>query len=939
MFKLNRLTQSLVMVGLVLPVMAYAQDVPAAPKKDEAKPQRIEVTGSSIKRVRDEGAVPLQVIQAQDLVKQGITSAEQFVATLSSNGNGIDNMTTNQGGDFLGSTADRPHNNGAAAASLRGLGAQYTLVLLNGRRLSTHGLNGTSVDLNSIPMAAVDRIEVLKDGASAIYGTDAIGGVINFILKRDYQGLEMTASADKTQHGGGDMYRLSVLGGVGDYEEDGYNALFSLTYDTNNRLRGSQRSFQNGYQPDRGLAPDTTGTPFATIGASSGTALSGYYTLPGDSTRYNKANLLALQGDCSAGTDMVAYRGDITGFNNNNKACAYDYGKQWSLMQPVDRYNLVSKVNFKLSPDHMLTAEVVASHTESAVEYTPIQITTKSAGALYPAYVKDSSGNLVRSPYYLDLTGLVPGFDNTKDELIRWRCLECGPRQQNTKTDAYRVLLGLEGVLAGDWDYKTGLSYAQSKADTTLGDGYMYQDKLTAAMATGLINPFLLAGQTQTAEAMALLNAAKAKGAKLYGGQASVAEFDATFSREIYRLPAGPMSMALGVDVRNEKYKFNESESSYPAINGVSAPASLDEASRDISAVFGELDVPLMKNLDLQAALRYDHYSDFGSTTNPKVALRWQPLPELAFRTSYSEGFHAPGFEQLYGGASTGQFNSDINDPVLCPNGGTDANACGIRPEIVTTSNPNLKPETSKQWSIGFVASPLPWLTSSVDFWNIEIDNKIAALSGRALMAHYDQYAQYVVRDADGYISQVNAPFMNQAGAKTRGVDLNLTANIKDGANSWVANFDGTYTSSYKSRFSASDPWTELVGSFGDAIYGYDLHVRWKHQASLTWSRGDWSVTGVQAFTGHYRDEVDGFGSGVTSTNAPTWVKSYTLYHLSATYTGFKDTSVTFGVKNLFDTKPSYSAHNVDNVAGAGWDGRVGDPRMRSFTLRVNHKF
>jgi iron complex outermembrane receptor protein len=166
---------------------------------------------------------------------------------------------------------------------------------------------------------------------------------------------------------------------------------------------------------------------------------------------------------------------------------------------------------------------------------------------------------------------------------------------------------------------------------------------------------------------------------------------------------------------------------------------------------------------------------------------------------------------------------------------------------------------------------------------------------------------------------------MNQAGAKTRGVDLNLTANIKDGANSWVANFDGTYTSSYKSRFSASDPWTELVGSFGDAIYGYDLHVRWKHQASLTWSRGDWSVTGVQAFTGHYRDEVDGFGSGVTSPNAPTWVKSYTLYHLSATYTGFKDTSVTFGVKNLFDTKPSYSAHNVDNVVGAGWDGRVGD--------------
>jgi hypothetical protein len=179
---------------------------------------------------------------------------------------------------------------------------------------------------------------------------------------------------------------------------------------------------------------------------------------------------------------------------------------------------------------------------------------------------------------------------------------------------------------------------------------------------------------------------------------------------------------------------------------------------------------------------------------------------------------------------------------------------------------------------------------------------------------------------------------MNQAGAKTRGVDLNLTANIKDGANSWVANFDGTYTSSYKSRFSASDPWTELVGSFGDAIYGYDLHVRWKHQASLTWSRGDWSVTGVQAFTGHYRDEVDGFGSGDLAQRADLGQELHALPpvgHLHGLQGHQRDLRCEEPVRHqAVLQRPQRGQRGGRAVGMAG-----GRPRMRSFTLRVNHKF
>jgi iron complex outermembrane receptor protein len=928
--KLTTLAHAVSLICIALPVAA--QD--AAPeKKGPTKLEKIEVTGSSIKRVQDEGSSPIQVIKAQDLVKLGITSAEQLLANISANGNGIDGLVTNQGSDFLNSAGKKGPNNGASGASLRGLGSEYTLVLLNGRRVATHALNGSSVDLNSIPLAAIDRVEILKDGASAIYGTDAIGGVINFILKRDYKGFEATAFGDVTEHGDGNIFRASLLGGFGDLATDRFNVMTSLTYDTNDRLRGKQRDFHNGYQPDRGLAPDTTGTPFANIGQARGTALGSRFALPGNTQTYNRVNLLALQGQCTTISDMSPYRGDITGFNNNNQACAYDYGKQWSLLQPIDRTNLISRGSLAISPDHTAFVEVVASRNKSAVEYTPIQITNQN----YPAFIKDPNGNNIRSPYYQDLTGLVPGFNNQLAERIRWRCLECGPRQQDTTTDAFRVLAGLEGNLSG-WDYKFGLSSSESKATTLLGDGNMLRVATNAALSSGIINPFLLPGQSQTQQAQDAINAAKAKGLSLYGGKATVKQFDGSVSKELVALPAGPVAIAVGLDVRTENYRFNQSQDTQPAILGVSAPSTLEKVSRDIKAVYGELQVPIVKNLDLQLAVRHDRYSDVGSTTNPKVAAKWQLLPQLGFRSSYSTGFHAPDFNSLYGGAATGQFNSDINDPILCPTG-KEPRGCGIRPEIIGVSNTNLKPEKSKQWSAGVLLQPAPWFSASVDFWQIDLTDRIGAISGQLLVSRYAQYAQYVTRNADGDIESITSPTFNLGGDKTRGADVNLTGNWKTDLGQFVTTVDGTYTSSFKSRFSEADPYTELVGKFGDTTNGFNLHVRWKHAANITWAQGPWSTTFSQNYTGSYQAERDGFGSGFTAAGAPDRIKSYTLYNLTGTYTGIKNLSITAGIKNLFDTKPSFSNHNVDNVAGAGWDGRVGDPRLRSFILRLNYKF
>src|SRR4051812_17895672 len=241
------------MIGAAGPAMAQ---VAATPQPVT----RVEITGSSIKRIAKEGALPVEVISLEQIEKQGITSAEQLVRTLSANGTGADNMTS--GNNVFGADADRV-SGGAAFASLRGLGPNSTLVLLNGRRIATHGGSGKAVDLNSIPLGAIARVEILKDGASAIYGTDAVGGVINFILKTNYSGLELSASTNQTEAGGGAIHRLSLLGGKGNLDEDHFNIMGSLTLDKSERLDPRQRSFASGFQPSRGLSPDTTGTPSA----------------------------------------------------------------------------------------------------------------------------------------------------------------------------------------------------------------------------------------------------------------------------------------------------------------------------------------------------------------------------------------------------------------------------------------------------------------------------------------------------------------------------------------------------------------------------------------------------------------------------------------------------------------------------------------------------
>ncbi|MGK5044011.1 TonB-dependent receptor [Janthinobacterium sp. GB1R12] len=915
--KLKKLAQLVALMGVVGPVMAQEAAAPAM--------QRVEVTGSSIKRVAKEGALPVQVISFDQIEKQGITTTEQLVRTLSANGTGADNMTS--GNNVFGADADRV-SGGASFASLRGLGPSSTLVLLNGRRIATHGASGKSVDLNSIPLGAISRVEILKDGASAIYGTDAIGGVINFILKTNYNGVEASVSTNDTQAGGGATRRASLLAGTGSLESDRYNIMASLTVDKAERLNGSDRSFVNGFQPGRGLSPDTTGTPFANQMAGTGTALGTSFQLPGDPNKYLQANPLSFQGKCDTIAGMSQYQTelwkDVTSPLRTRYSCAYDYGADYVLQFPVERANLLSRGTFQLAPDHRMFVEVLGSRTKATAILTPMQVQATVANKnLYP----------VGGAYYQDLSAYIPSFDKSKPISYKWRANDVGNRTQENTTDNARVLVGFEGNF-GKWDYKAGISRAESSTKTKLTDGYSYTDKLYAALATGIINPWVGAGQSQTEAAKQLIESTKFRG-DFQHGKTTLTQIDGSVSGELFQLPAGALAMAAGFDLRREGYSFAQD---VDATQILLSPgnAALKDASRTVKAVYAELLVPVTKDLEMQLAIRRDDYSLVGATTNPKVAFRYQPADFLLFRGSASKGFLAPSFQQLYSGSLSQELPNGVVDQEGCAKHPGVPEYCAIdRLDYKTGGNTNLKPETSKQGSVGFVIEPFKGYSASFDYWAINTKDRILNRTPQIVLANYQALNQYIHRNPDGTIEYVQAGWINAAGSRVRGLDVGLRGEGKIRDAKWTATLDGTYMDSFKFAEYQGQEYQELVGKF----YTRDLYLRWKHNASFGVSRGDWSGLLVQSFSSGYKDQLPNGGKGSPPPGFKPDVSSYTTYNLSGTYTGFKNTTITVGIQNLFDRDPPFTAHNVDEVVGAGWDPRVADPRGRSLSFQLKYKF
>jgi iron complex outermembrane receptor protein len=969
--KLNRLVGQLAVIGLA----AHAGVVLAQAQPDGKRLERVEVTGSSIKRIRDEGALPVQVISRRDMERAGIASAEQLIMDLNINGNGLDNLAGNA--DVVDGAARG--NNGASSANLRGQGSNATLILLNGRRVAAHGLNGGTVDLNQIPFAAIDRVEILKDGASAIYGTDAIGGVINFILRQNYSGVTINALADIPQQKGGEIYGAAVTAGFGNLETQGFNFLTSLSVRDNKVLRGDQRDFVNTFQPDRGLAPDTRGTPIATLFGVAGTRenvltvtmpngtrsnTAGPVDFANPALRVNGINVLDLPGGagCSSVDGQSPYQEMLWATAASKYGCAWDTGRAAVIQQPIRSTNLVSRLTGQFG-DHRVFAEAVLGRAESTKSFSPNQITsgTGTANTSLP------NGTTVPSPFRdLRYPSTGAGYNQVFDALVksfpelagnrglgmafRWRCMPCGNREIDTVADTARVLIGADGPLPffDEWDYKVGLARAESKGSSTVGTGYHYWQPFANLINTGVLNPFSL---TQTPEAMTALDAISAEGVTLYGGKFEMQQADATVSGPLFKLPAGPVMAAFGVDSRTEKYKFDGDQR--PDANTVgalifnvpfdNALATAGTLKRTIKAVFAEVAVPLMKDLEITGAIRRDDYTGFGSTTNPKVSVRYNPIEQLLFRGAYSTGFRVPTFKQMFDPVTQSQFvGADFTDPATCPSRvvSTAPGCESVRDfSVLFGGKSTLGPEEAKMYSAGVVFQPHKDLVANLDWWSVERTGSIQSFGLTTLASNYEYFKDNFIRDGAGKLLGVDTRWVNSGETITKGLEFGVKGAFKALGASWTAGYDLSYLLDKKSRLVPSAPMgASEVGRF---TRSGDLGIRYKHTATLSRTEGAWTATVAHVYRTGYQDFVlPGVANGTVKPSA--WsplVAPYSVFNASLAYTGIKNMTITAGIKNLLNEAPPFSVtYDTNTGAGSSWEPRVADPRGRAYTLRVEYR-
>jgi iron complex outermembrane recepter protein len=865
--KLSTLTLSMMCLSF-----AHANEAETTTEQ-ATKVAKVTVTGSSIKGVAAQSSSPITIIRGEDLAVQGVTTVEEALSKVSSNQAGFSTAQN------VGSS-----NTSGSTANLRALGSDKTLILLNGRRLAYSAFSTSTTNLNIIPMAMIDRIEVLRDGASAVYGADAIAGVINFITKSEYEGLNLTGTLHETQHEGGERQQASIFGGYGNLEDHGFNLMGVLDYRKTNSIHAQDRkvSRRGGVIPELGIdAGSASGFP-----ANLYDPKSGYLGNP-------------YPDDCN----NIPWSSPDGGF------CYLNTQALIAIQPQFETISALGKGTLKLTDTLNATAEYV---------FTRAEVSTSIAPDVYGRTV-----TLPSTSQYYPGNGITPGVDGplSGDPVQLYLRSQAGNRESMSTNDAHRFLVALEGEVAG-WDVNAGVAWAKSDATDEFTGGYLHRGNLQIALNEGRINPFGPARAGDTPWESFVIN-----------GETNVATLesttaDITVSRPIFELPAGEVGFALGASFTTQDWqaKVNSEIVRQVPGSGIDPNKPISKGDRDISAIFTEFHVPILPSLEAQIAARYDEYSDFGDTFNPKVGLRWEPMKEIMFRASYSTGFRAPSLYEINAPISETYTGAKYNDPVLCP-GGVPIESkyqveCNTQFKRTQGGSPDLQPEESTSFTAGFVFEPIKNLVFTADYFNIEIDGLVGIIGESTIFNNPERYADRFVRDEEGRIKHIRTTLMNSGGLKTEGVDVSLNyLSPKTSTGRFGFGIDGTYVMKLDYQSLPGSDWNGLVGLYVDPAV-----VRWKHVANINWSFEDWKMIFEQQYVRGYEDY-----SGERD------VADYTLYNFATTYKGFKNVELTGGIRNIFDTEPS--ASDVMDNFQYGYDPRYADPTGRTFYVRGTYKF
>ncbi|QPF76003.1 TonB-dependent receptor [Roseateles sp. DAIF2] len=858
MFKLNTISAAaLVCLGLAVTASATAQETL----------ERVTVTGSNIKRISAEGPLPVEVITRADIERKGVATTNELLRSLSYMSSFNDELQSNS-----------PNATGSATAGFRGLSGDQTVVLLNGRRLANYGFDGAFVNLNTIPLGAIQRVEVLKDGAAAIYGADAIGGVINFITRRDYRGAEMSASYGVTSKGDSDETSVTGTVGHGQLDSDGYNVLVNLNYFKREPLMNldRERTRTGDYSRFGGSNQLSTYAPTGNF-VNPTTGLQSPFTPCPDPS-------------------LIVTPSPLSG---SGSSCVFDFTPYRTTLYGAERWGGLISGRANLGSNAQAFAEVMFSRSESFAS---------AAGA----------------PGIFTLPVGHPANSFNTAISVRGRPLQAGPRTTDNTSDASRVLVGIEGTF-GKYDYNVAVGQAKNKT-TNVDGGYFLLDKMFAAIANRTFDPFSLKNPQSVVDAI--------KSSDTRVGETTNTFIDAKVSTEVGQLSGGAIGLAAGVTFGKEE--ISDVPGANARIGNIFGGIQQSQvvADRTLSAAYAEMSLPFTKSIEAQLALRHDRYEGGISSTTPKVAVRFQPVKEVLLRASYSEGFKMPSLRDQFGGQN--QSADSVQDTPGCT--ARKQTTCPrLQYDRFSSGNPALKPEKAKGMNFGVQLEPTANTRLGLDYFMIDKTDEI----GLVLTQYVIDSVPYVTgatttlggnslysvtRNAGGTITAVNTSNGNLGQRKIRGFDVSAEQRILTSIGRFTLEASGTYYSKYTY---ADMPGTPMYNRL--ALLNLP---RWRTQARLGFQTGNWDSSLVFNSRADMYDKPQS-QAATPVTAATAVVGNFDTFDFSLVYTGFKGLRLSGSVRNLLNKEPPFSNNDPRTLGFSQMD----DIRGRYFTVSANYSF
>ena len=900
--------------------------------------ERIQVTGSSIKRTDMEGALPVQTIDRAAIDRSGLATAGDLIQSIPS----MQGFTTD--GDSVGGGGG-----GMKTASLRGLGSDYTLVLINGRRMAPRG-SGSTIDLNSIPLAAIERVEVLTDGASALYGSDAIAGVVNFITKDNAQGVIASARYTKPQEKNGTSDNMSITGGFGDFDADGYNVLVSYSRDSQEQLKSTDREFAK-----TGIIPFKLNNKQYYSVAGSPNAIPGnaryVYT---DATTGKSVNSAVFNPYAKQNGACAADNFEASGL------CQFDYTTTVEIQPESERDSLMLGTDIALGEDLKFFADVM---------YSDFSQTTRIAPNATGFFTLDKNSALAQQ-YVMPYVAAAHA-DSVTSVQVQWRALPLGGRATEWNTKSTHIVSGVEGVF-DTIDYSAAFTYSKNDTDENIAGGYPIYDKFMAAVRSGLVNVFETPDKI-SAEGLKALQDSQYFG-NWTNDTTEVKGVDLKASTPVYELPAGDVYIGTGVEFRNTHYVSSLADANRQDLLLGANISSEYDLSRDNYGGFVEVIVPALENLELTGAMRYDNIgevtSDFvynengiagpGSytvndsvnDTTYKLALRYNVNEDLLVRASTGTGFKAPSMLDL--GQPKVEFGV-TSGAYTCPFAGTSdplAAICSASPqqfEAFSQGNPNLKPEESDQYTVGFVYAPDNNFSFSMDYWNIELTNLVTSVTESQIVNNPTRYRDLFTTKLNKATGQEELAIVfasvNVGKSINKGIDWDLTVGNDLSFGRLTSTLAGTYVLDSKyTRPGTTDDWISSLGRFGD---DNEVVFRTLAKFSNTLSHGDFDHSVILSYRSGYEDQAQSASSRTVRLDSVTGIgadvqlsiPSYATINYQTKYQAMEALGVTFGINNVSDRAPPLSLRTSGAGHQVGFDPRYTDVFGRTFYLGLDYKF